>query len=219
MHIEDFSESRQYKSFLDDIKGYYGVEAETEEHKSISERIVELRKSNGFSLEELARISGIPIAQLTKIEKKEVLPNLGTVIKLSRALKTAASGLIGEQQGYDYSLVRYENRQKIKRHISGPPDRAEYEYQSLASGVKNRSMESFIVTFGKNEPGNGFSSHEGEEFLLVLKGSVRVKLGKKEEVLKEGDTIYFPSSLPHAITPVSTKEKAEILAVISTGKS
>ncbi len=219
MHIEDFPESSQYKSFLDDIKGYYGSEAEADEHKSISERIEELRKSKGVSLQKLSDISGLPIDLLSRIEKREVLPNLGTVIKLSRALKTASSMLIGEQSGYHYSLVRFSDRQKIRRHISGTSEKTDYEYQSLASGVENRTMESFIVTFGTEKQVNAFSSHAGEEFILMLKGSVKVVLGKKEEILEKGDTIYFPSSIPHSIIPVPGEVKAEILAVISTGKT
>ena len=60
------------------------------------------------------------------------------------------------------------------------------------------------------------SVHDGEEFVLVLEGKVTVKLGGKEEVLDEGDSIYYLSSVPHLLKSAG-KTPAEVLAVVYTG--
>ena len=42
-------------------------------------------------------------------------------------------------------------------------------------------------------------THAGQEFDLVLRGSMRVRIGDREEVLREGDSVFFKSSTPHGM--------------------
>ena len=58
------------------------------------------------------------------------------------------------------------------------------------------------------------SSHEGEEWIAVLKGSIEVIYGKETYVLKEGDTMYYNSLVPHCLSAVGGD--AKIYAVIFT---
>ena len=57
------------------------------------------------------------------------------------------------------------------------------------------------------------SSHEGEEFIAVISGSIEVIYGNKIHVLNAGDSIYYNSVVPHYVSCASD-EKAEIHAVI-----
>ena len=56
------------------------------------------------------------------------------------------------------------------------------------------------------------SSHEGEEFIIVVSGKILIKYGKKEEVLTAGDTVYYNSVVPHFIGAIDGP--AEIYAVL-----
>lgn len=211
-------QSVEYHSYLEDLKGYYGTSEDTknEEAHPVGERIRKLREIQGMERAKLAKIAGITEQYLKDIEELNVFPDLGTIIKLSKALKTSTCFMLDADSGYSYSVVRKEDQKKIHRSVSGRKDKPEYEYVSLSLGVTSRHMESFIVTLRENQYTDEPSIHEGEEFLYVLEGSLTIKLGNKEEILKEGDSIFYLSTIPHALKSNSDKP-AVILAVLYTG--
>lgn len=80
-------------------------------------------------------------------------------------------------------------------------------------------MEPFIVTL---EPvpvrEKHLSVHEGEEFIYVLEGRMKIRLGDHSDVLDPGDSIYFNCKTPHHVTCEGAMS-AKILAVIYPGDS
>ena len=84
--------------------------------------------------------------------------------------------------------------------LSGERSKA-YKYQSLASGFANRKAEVFIVTV---EPKPNVhtvykNTHPGQEFNMVLEGTMELYINGKTIILEEGDSIYFDSSKPHGM--------------------
>ncbi len=208
--------SEEYNNFLDDLSGYYQQQEKREDAGFIGERLKKIRELQGISLEKLAKIAGVDERYLREIENVKVFPDIGTIIKLSKALRIATGLLLDDDSGYSYSVVRKEERKQIQRVPSGLKERPDYTYRSLSTGVKRRHMESFIVTLHEGGAADEMSVHDGEEFVLVLEGKVTVKLGGKEEVLDEGDSIYYLSSVPHLLKSAG-KTPAEVLAVVYTG--
>lgn len=89
-------------------------------------------------------------------------------------------------------------------------------YHALSRSKTDRHMEPFIVDIDAD--GNSefnFSAHEGEEFIMVLKGTLEINYGKYTYLLEEGDTIYYDSIVPHHVHAFEGQE-ARILAVIYT---
>ena len=77
-------------------------------------------------------------------------------------------------------------------------------------------MEPFIIDIDENkETVFNQSAHEGEEFIMALKGMVEITYGKNTYVLEEGDTIYYDSIVPHHVHAYEG-QAARILAVIYT---
>jgi len=60
------------------------------------------------------------------------------------------------------------------------------------------------------------SVHEGEEFIYVLDGKMKIRLGDYTDALDSGDSIYFKCTTPHHVT-CEGDTPAKILAVIYTG--
>jgi quercetin dioxygenase-like cupin family protein len=78
-------------------------------------------------------------------------------------------------------------------------------------------MEPFLVRLQPlSEPPAARSTHDGEEFLYVLSGRVTVCLGNLSDVLEEGDSVYYNSTIPHHVHSADERE-ALILAVIHAG--
>jgi mannose-6-phosphate isomerase-like protein (cupin superfamily) len=211
------SESKEYKEYFDEVQGYYQDQEKKEDITPIGKRLKELRKMQDISLEQFSKISGIDKNKLKDIEDHRILPDLGTIVKLSKALRIGTSFLLGEKSGYSYSVMRKQERQNIQRFSSGSTDRPNYQYQSLASGIKDRHMETFLVNLTPDTGNTELSNHDGEEFLVVMEGAIKVVLGNKEETLKEGDSIYYLATIPHNVINASVKDKAVIMAVLYTG--
>ena len=180
----------------------------------IGERIRRIRQEKGLSLEELSRLTGFEVDFLASMEKNEAQPQLGTVIKLSKALDSAFGRLISGVGDQLYSITRKDERRTVSRSTSQTGNKQVYVYKSLAPDVKGRHMEALLVQLSE-APEKEISIHEGEEFIFVLDGVVVLEIGDDAYELEPGDTAYYLSTTPHHISAKSGK--ATIVAVMYEG--
>jgi len=68
------------------------------------------------------------------------------------------------------------------------------------------AVKAYIITLEGNYTKKDFSIHNGEEFIHVKKGSIKITLGSNEVILNHGDSIYFLSLIPHKIENVASSE-------------
>lgn len=199
--------------FFEDLTGTI-PEADKEGVEEIGARIRSLREEKGLSREELSNLTGFDVALLERIEKDEIQPQLGTVIKLSKALDSAFGRIVSGVGDKIYSITRKDERKIISRSTSQRGSRRAYTYMSLAPEVKGRNMEALLVQL-EEDPEEEISVHEGEEFIFVLDGVVKLKIGQDTFELQPGDSVYYLSTTPHHIS--AQKGKAAILAVLYEG--
>ena len=93
--------------------------------------------------------------------------------------------------------------------------RKAYKYQSLASGFSGRKADPFIVLVEPKPDDTPLepNSHPGQEFNMVLDGSMELTIGSKKLTLNEGDSIYFDSTRPHCMRALGDKP-VRFLAII-----
>jgi len=196
--------------YFEDLTGDISTETPASV-EAIGERIRVLREEKSISLEELSNLTGYDVEFLSSIERNEVQPQLGTVMKLSRALDSAFSRLVSGVGDKLYSITRKADRKIISRSTSQKGQKKIYTYRSLAPEVKGRHMEALIVQLEEN-PDEDMSVHEGEEFIYVLSGEVVLKIAEESFDLEPGDSVYYLSTSPHMIA--SKSGQATILAVL-----
>jgi len=182
--------------------------------EEIGERVSKLRATKGLSLSQLAKLTGFEEGFLADIEANKVQPQLGTVIKLSKALDSAFGQLVSGRGDKLYSITRKDERKVISRSTSKAGQRQVYTYKDLAPEVKGRHMEALMVQLEENPEGE-LSVHEGEEFIHVMEGVVSLNIADDHYELTPGDTAYYPSTTPHLIA--AKEGQATILAVIYEG--
>ena len=182
--------------------------------EEIGKRIEYLRKEKGLSLDELSKLTGFDVELLSNIEEDKVQPQLGTLIKLSKALDSAFGRLVSGVGNKLFSITRRDERKVVSRSTSHEGKKQLYKYKSLAPEVKGRHMEAMIVQLEEN-PDQENSVHEGEEFIYVLDGVVFLKIGEDTFSLEPGDSVYYLSTTPHLVSAKSGK--ATILAVLYEG--
>jgi DNA-binding transcriptional MerR regulator/mannose-6-phosphate isomerase-like protein (cupin superfamily) len=154
---------------------------------AIGTRLRQLRTRRGASLAEVAKEVGISVGFLSAIERSQMTASVGTLRKLARFYKTNILDLHGlaETNG---RVVRPKTRKVLE---AGPGVRMEL----LAWG--NTVMEPHLFRIAPNAGSGESYTHEGEEFLLVMRGELRIALAEEEYVLKTGDSFYFESATPH----------------------
>jgi len=174
--------------------------------EEIGVRIKTIREEKGISLQDLSKLTGFDVEALSDIEANRFQPQLGTIIKLSKALDSAFGRIVSGVGSKLYSVTRKNERKIVSRSTSYRDQKPVYLYKSLAPEVKGRHMESLIVQLEVN-PDADMSVHEGEEFIYVLQGKLEVWLDEVERyVLDPGDSLYFESTQAHRWQNLSAKE-------------
>lgn len=185
-----------------------------EDLEEIGERIKKIREEKGLSLDELSKLTGFDTDLLANIEKNEIQPQLGTIIKLSKALDSAFTRLVSGVGENFYSITRKAEQKVVFRSPSPKGKKQIYTYKSLAPDVKGRHMEALIVQL-EEAPEESTSVHDGEEFIYVISGVALLKIGEDSFELNPGDSVYYLSTTPHLISAKSGT--STILAVIYEG--
>ena len=154
---------------------------------AIGARLRQLRIRRGLSLAQVAKAAGISVGFLSAIERSQMSASIGTLRKLARFHKTNILDFFDPAES-NSRLVRPSGRKVLE---AGPGVRMEL----LAWG--NTVMEPHLFRIAP-QAGSGESyTHEGEEFLLVLRGELQLALDGEEFRLKSGDSFYFESATPH----------------------
>jgi len=199
--------------FFEDLTGDISKESRSGVEE-IGKRIRLLREEKGLSVKELSTLTGFDIEFLASIENNEVQPQLGTLIKLSKALDSAFTRLVSGVGDNLYSITRKDEQKDVSRSTSRKGKKQIYTYKSLAPEVKGRHMEALIVQL-EEAPEESTSVHDGEEFIYVISGVAFLKIGEDSFELNPGDSVYYLSTTPHLIS--AKTGTATILAVIYEG--
>ena len=178
----------------------------------IARKIRQIRLQNKLTLEKVAEETGFTKSYLSMIELGKKSPPIASLSKIAQALSVSMAAFFEQKRTEDHILlVRKSEREVVVRDgtIFG------YRYESIAPTKGRKKMEPFIITLpSKSREGDRFD-HEGEELLYVLEGKTKFFYGEKAFLLREGDCIYFDSSIPHRGEGIGRK-RAKALVVIYT---
>jgi len=185
--------------------------------KIVGEKIRTLRESLSISMEELAERSGLAVEQIERIENNVDIPSLAPLIKLARVLGVRLGTFLDDQDETGPVICRKkEAKETISFSNNAIHSRRHMEYRSLSKSKADRHMEPFMIDIAPTKDSDFIlSSHEGEEFIMVMEGTLEISYGKYTYILEEGDSIYYDSIVPHHVNAFEG-QAARILAVIYT---
>lgn len=174
-----------------------------------------IREERKMELAEVALRTKLTESHLQKIELGELAPALGTLIKLARVFGVRLGTFLDDVPDKGMVITRSENASPANNlTASGTGLRDNLSFMSLAREKSNRHMDPFIIEVSPESPLHGsLSSHEGEEFIYVLDGSIEVLYGKETLILKKGDSMYYDSVVGHQVKALDN-QKATILAIV-----
>lgn len=179
-----------------------------EQIMQIAARIREMREILDMEPAEIASQLNIPEAEYLRYENGEDDIPIGVLYATAGIFGIDPTELLtGEKPRMDgYTIVRKGQGNLIERCPG-------YSFRSLATNFINRDMEPMIVEVSASDEPADLITHGGQEFNMVLEGSVAVIIKNKEFVLNEGDSIYFDPRVPHGQKAVS--KHAKFLTVIN----
>ncbi|MFF4209304.1 helix-turn-helix domain-containing protein [Streptomyces sp. NPDC001796] len=148
-----------------------------------------LRRRAGLTLEAAARAAGLSPAHLSRLETGRRQPSLPMLLALARIYSTTVSELLGETVA---------DRDAVVRAADMEPTRAG-GWAYWQAGGAGRGMQALRVHIPHGTQGDIVRVHPGEEWLYVLKGRLRLRLGDSTHVLAPGDSAHFDSLTPHRL--------------------
>jgi transcriptional regulator with XRE-family HTH domain len=182
----------------------------------IGAKITTLRESLQLSQADLAERCDCDISVIEGLEDGQLAPSLAPLIKITRALGVRLGTLLDDDAQVGPVVTRWDQAEEVSRlkSLETSSDGGVLDFFSLAEGKNSRHMEPFMITVNPADSGShSLSSHEGEEFVYVIDGSIEIEYGKDLHVLGVGDSIYYDSIVPHQLR-AHGDAIAHILAVV-----
>ncbi|ESW61091.1 MAG: transcriptional regulator [Rhodobacter sp. CACIA14H1] len=180
---------------------------------NLGERVRELRKERGWTLEQAAVQAGLARSTLSKIENGQMSPTYEALKKLAEGLAISVPQLFTPP-----SRAQVSGRMAVTKQGEGQAHAtATYEHELLAGPLRAKQMLPYRARIRARDVTefDGWVRHDGEEFLYVLTGVVRLYTEFYEPVdLRRGDSAYYDATMGHNVISLS-EEDATILWVTS----
>ncbi len=178
----------------------------------LARRIKDFRRERGLTLEQVALRTGLTRSALSKIENFRATPSLPALASIAGALDVTVTQLVDGLEGQpQLTVVRRDQGTRVERD---QPE-SNLVYHSLASERRTRAMEPLLITVPGSDKGvnpRQSLAHEGEEFLLVLRGRVDFEYQGQTHRLAVGDSVYFDAYVPHRVINTQS-QPATVLCV------
>ncbi len=177
--------------------------------KEIGIRLATLREDCGYSIEEMAQKLSVDIETYTAYEEGNKDFSFSFIFNAAEILGVDVLDIISGSSPTLSMCCVVENGKgySVKREH-------EYDYKHLAYTFRNKKSEPFLVTVSPDDESPVLHGHEGQEFNYVLSGKMKFYIGDISYELSKGDSVYFDSSIPHAVEAQGDSEVQFIAVVV-----
>jgi transcriptional regulator with XRE-family HTH domain len=178
----------------------------------VNARMRELRTARRVTLQRLSEMTGFSKGYLSRIERADAAPRLPTIQRIARALDVGMESILegidggkGNTRTIDFVAHAGTGAAAEVRSDSG------YSFRSLVHHFRGKYMVPCLMKISPGRTDN--FSHDSEEFIFVLHGTVLLSVDGNKQLLQAGDSAYFDSRLSHRLSN-DGEEDAKILNVV-----
>lgn len=165
------------------------------------------RIARRLTLEDVVSRTGLTVSWLSKLENGLLAPSLEALVALAGALECGVDSLVeGLSVPPAFVVDRPRDPPRPARGRGG------VVAEPLADGWHGRRMQPTIIHLAGTGSRHVLDHHDGERFLLVIEGEVKVAYGDEQIALSRGDSVYLRATIPHAVVPVAGRQ-ARVLSV------
>ena len=165
----------------------------------VGERLRAVRRQRGGTLAQLSAATGISVSTLSRLESGQRRPTLELLLPIAGAWRVQLDELVGAPPTGD------------PRIHPRPVNRHGWTFIPLSQQPGGLQAYKVLIppTSARLPP---LQTHEGYEWLYILSGRLRLRLGSQDLVLARAEAAEFDTRTPHAIEAAGGKS-AEILAL------
>lgn len=157
----------------------------------VSENIKRIRQEKNLSLGDLAKLSDVSKSMLAQIERGEGNPTLSTLWKIANGMQVSFNTLIAQPK-LPYKVTKLVEIEPILDMNGG------LKNYSLFSDIEN-NFSVYQIEVGKEISWISEAHLCGTaEFVIVIQGTLEIKLEEKTFILKKGENLWFKADVPHS---------------------
>lgn len=174
----------------------------------VCERVRQLRKRHGWTLEQLASMCGVSRSMLSQVERGTANPTLSVAFRIARAFGMSLGDLVdGATAERRIEVIRRDDQAALFR------DDDDCKIRTLSPLNLEKDVEFYEVTLSPGGVLDSAPHFKGtREFLTVQSGSVIVKSGGKEVEINKGDSVQYAADIEHSI--VNRGKKNAVLFLV-----
>ena len=173
--------------------------------QEIALRIREMREILGYSMQKMANLTEVAEEVYRTYETGTVDLPFTFMHKCAKVFGLEITDLL---EGHSAKLSGYTVTRRGKGLVTASEDGI--TIQDMAPMFRKKLATPYWVTYQYSEELQNLpihtTTHTGQEFDLVIKGAMRIKVGDHEEVLREGDSIFYKSSTPHGMIAIDGQD-------------
>lgn len=165
----------------------------------VGARLRAARQSKGLTLEDVARRAGMSVSTLSRLESGKRQASLELLVPVTRQLGIRLDDLVRED----------EPDPRVRR-----PSVRRGGLVIAPLALENSPVSTYKITYPPVQSLPELRVHEGFEWLYVLSGSLRLRLGAQDLVLRRGEAAEFDTRTPHAMSAAGSRP-AEVLSIFN----
>lgn len=174
---------------------------------NIGAKVRRLRHARQLTLQAVAGETGFSPALISQIENNNVSPPIATLARIAKFFEIKMAYFFEEEHEQRFEIVRGHQSESTQEK----PSRARsYALLPLRSQKK---MEPCIVTTSGEQVAGDPHSHEGDEFIFIVKGSAELTFDERTIRLEAGDSIYFDATINHQLS-LANQDETILLKVV-----
>ena len=186
----------------------------TNQLQEIAARIRDMREILGYSMQKMAELTDVSEEQYKHYETGTVDMPFTFLHKCAKIFGVEITVLL---EGHSGRLSGYTVTRRGKGMVTASEDGI--TIQDMAPMFRKKLATPYWVTYQyseelQNQPIHT-TTHAGQEFDLVIKGAMRIKVGDREEILREGDSIFYKSSTPHGMIAIDGQDCVFLAMIMS----
>ena len=176
----------------------------------VGKKIRRLRKAEGLTLKELAEKVQLSESFLSQVERGITSPSITSLKRIGNILGATIASFF--ESGLEEGKTLFFSRNQTEGLRS---ELSKARFFLLGPRTRRALMAPYVIEMepGSTEGSRPYS-HQGEEFVMVLEGTVEIKAKGETYLLRKGDAVYFDSSFPHGWSNKS-KKTAVVLWICS----
>ena len=175
----------------------------------LCDKVKQLRKKKGWTLEQLSVASGVSRSMLSQIERGQANPTLTVTCRIAQAFSISIGELVNEPWAESsIEVIRHDDPAFLYRSDDS------CKIRTLSPLNMEKNIEFYEVTIKPKACLKSAAHFEGaREFITVEKGSIKIESGNDSCKLRKGDSAHYRGDVDHVIHNVGTKEAVCFLIV------